>query len=303
MTICVAALYRNRQCVLAAADRMITAGNIQFEPSQPKVIPATSSIVYLLAGDSPTQTMLCNRVQMIVNDAIHQHPDQWVNVRDVAETFARFYHALRHEQATAALLSPFGLNGQSFIDNQQSMSPQLVQMLATEMLNFQMPPVETLIVGVDTLGAHIYLVENGRVSCHDGVGFAAIGSGTAHAESQFMFSRFNPSANFTRTLTLTYTAKKRAEIAPGVGGDTDMFLIGPEPGTYMPIAEHHLDRLENIYEQLRNQEQQAVQTAEESVQSYVEEITNAATARNQADTQDGDGNTSANEDDTPATDA
>lgn len=303
MTICVAALYNNRQCVLAAADRMLTAGNIQFEPPQPKVAQATSSIAFLLAGDSTTQTVLCNRTQTIIDNAIRQSPDEWINVCDVAEAYGRFYASFKHEQATQALLAPFGLSGQNFIDNQQAMSPQLVQMLATEMLNFQLPPVQTLVVGVDSSGAHIYLVDNGHVSCHDSVGFAAIGSGTAHAQSQFMFSRFTPSSTFTRTLTLIYAAKKRAEVAPGVGVDTDLFLVGPQLGSFLTIDPNHLGHLSNIYHQLRAQEQQAVKTAEESVHSYVEEITNASTRRDQTDIQDNIGNPSANQENTGITDA
>jgi hypothetical protein len=42
-----------------------------------------------------------------------------------------------------------------------------------------------------------------------------------------MLAGHSPFSSSPETLLLTYLAKKRSEIAPGVGKGTDMFIIGP----------------------------------------------------------------------------
>ena len=74
----------------------------------------------------------------------------------------------------------------------------------------------------------IFVVRDGYLSCEDVVGFASVGSGSRHAESQMMLARHAWNADLDPTLLTTYLAKKRAEVAPGVGTETDMFMItGP----------------------------------------------------------------------------
>jgi len=89
--------------------------------------------------------------------------------------------------------------------------------------------METIIAGMDETGPHIYSIDSDGVSsCNDSAGFAAIGIGARHAESQFMFQHFAPHWHIGPALILLYTAKRRAEVAPGVGSETDMFLIAPK---------------------------------------------------------------------------
>lgn len=47
MTVCIAAIYQEGGLpgILGASDRMITVGDVEFEPPQPKVLPLVSSPV------------------------------------------------------------------------------------------------------------------------------------------------------------------------------------------------------------------------------------------------------------------
>ncbi len=126
------------------------------------------------------------------------------------------------------------------MSRQQEMAPELVRQLATELINFVPPRVATIFAGIDAFGAHIYSAQNGDVTCQDGVGFAAIGAGYWHADSQFMFAGHTRTRPMPETLLLSYSAKKRAEVAPGVGEGTDMFFIGPALGSYTLVGEHVL---------------------------------------------------------------
>jgi hypothetical protein len=42
--------------VVGASDRMITAGDVQFEPQQTKIAQLTSSLALMVAGDTDLQT-------------------------------------------------------------------------------------------------------------------------------------------------------------------------------------------------------------------------------------------------------
>lgn len=115
----------------------------------------------------------------------------------------------------------------------------------------------------------------------DSIGFAAIGVGRGHASSQFMFAahtRFRPGPE---TLLLAFSAKKRAEVAPGVGRDTDMFIIGPELGSSKSIGEHVLVSLERIYKTSQKKEQSARKKAEKSINEYLTQLGSEQTTKTQ----------------------
>jgi hypothetical protein len=72
----------------------------------------------------------------------------------------------------------------------------------------------------------LYLVDKKYdVSCHDDIGFLAIGIGSWHASSQLMQVRYSRGWQFGQAIALAYAAKKQAEIAPGVGPDTDLYIV------------------------------------------------------------------------------
>lgn len=161
------------------------------------------------------------------------------------------------------------------------MSVVLVRQLATELINFSMPKLETILTGVDPEGTHLYVVDGSDVECLDRVGFAAIGIGKWHANSQFMFAGHDRSKPFPETLLLTYAAKKRAEVSPGVGEGTDMFTIGPSLGSYFVISPEILGNLERMYQATRSRERKASVKANTEVNTYVQNLIGAATAQSQ----------------------
>jgi hypothetical protein len=144
-----------------------------------------------------------------------------------------------------------------------------------------MPAIEAIVSGVDGIGAHIYVVNNSEVTCRDAIGFAAIGAGYWHANSQFMFAGHNRNRPLAETLLLTYAAKRRAEVAPGVGIGTDMFSIGPTPGTYAAIIEPIIKDVDEIYKRTRARAAQSIEESNKEVTKYVEQLGQAATAQQQ----------------------
>lgn len=281
VTVCVAAICQGNT-IFGASDRMLTAGDIQFEPQQPKIIVLTRSIVVMVAGDSSMQSEIIQKVQADVSKRIEVEPQNWWNVRDVADLYSRYCGEARLRRAEHQILEPVGLTQDTFISRQKEMDSGFVRQLATELINFDPPKIAAICCGVDLTGAHIYLADNTNVTCEDLVGFAAIGAGAGHANSQLMFAGHTRYRPMPETLLLVYSAKKRAEVAPGVGKATDMFAMGPALGSYAFLEEAVKEELEKIYKTEQRKEQRSRIKSKESVTRYVEEITRAATHKEQA---------------------
>ncbi len=114
------------------------------------------------------------------------------------------------------------------------MSDKIVDAIASALHDFDLPDVETIVAGIDEVdgGVHIYSVLNDEVTFNDSVGFSAIGSGYWHANSHFMLSKYSKSVPEDKALATIHAAKKKAEDSPGVGRGTDMFILGPRPGSF-----------------------------------------------------------------------
>jgi len=215
---------------------MLTSGDVQFEPSAgAKILSFTNSIFLMAAGDAGLQVQIYNSVSAEVVARIAKAPADWILVRDVVDLYVSHYNEIRKKRAEDAVLRPLYLDQNSYIANQGALKERLVSDISRELLNFAMPNISAVIAGVDPSGPHIWQVERGttyalEATCLDSVGFAAIGSGSRHASSQFMFARHAWNASLAETLFLSYYAKRKSEVAPGVGQGTDMVSLGPGLG-------------------------------------------------------------------------
>ena len=280
MTVCVAAIC-GPGTVFGASDRMLTAGDVQFEPTQPKIWQLTTSIAVMVAGDSSLQVEILQAVGKDVKTRIEAEPTNWWMVKDAAELYSQHYCEIRCKRSQRTILSRFGLDHGTFISRQQQMSEVLVRQLATELIKFSMPSVSAIFAGVDPAGTHIYVADDANIECLDTVGFAAIGIGRWHANSQFMFAEHDGRKPYPETLLLTYAAKKRAEVSPGVGEGTDMFAIGPFLGSYINISPEAVDELERMYQATREEERKASVKANREVNRFFEKLLTAASAKEQ----------------------
>lgn len=260
---------------------MITAGDIQFEPQQTKLYTISNSIVAQVAGDASIQVHIMKRVIEVVVKRIQAAPTEWWNVRDIAELYRHYYEELRLMHAEHDILAPLGLDRNTWLTKQKEMDSELVRKIAMELMNYDWQETAAIFSGVDPSGAHIYVARNGAISCQDSVGFAAIGAGEWHANSQLMFAGHSQYKLVPETLLLVYSAKKRAEVAPGVGKGTDMFAIGPGLGSYTSIPWETLKSLEKIYRKEQKCHQNAAEKARGEADKYVEEIAKRAVEKAQ----------------------
>lgn len=279
MTVGLAALCRSngRPAVLCASDRMITSGDIQFEPPALKIYPLTVSIVMLTAGDSAAQTDIVQGVRLAIYLRL-ESDKSWISVKEVADFVSQETASFVANRAARTVLQPLGLIFQTFVANQTGMRTEFFDRIMRAMGDCR-PDNETIVAGVDQSGSHIYEIDKwGDVICQDAAGFVAIGAGRRHAESQFMFARHASWKELPATSLLTYTAKRRSEVAPGVGVDTDMCII-VNLGGFVWLTESNIGYLKGIYDHMRDEAARLTEGANARIENDFREIAEAQAAQ------------------------
>ena len=264
MTVCLAALFNwnyadkrgdsalGRACI-AISDRMITAGDVEYEPQQPKVAQLADNTILLIAGDYSIHS------QAIKNAHAQLKGDKAPDPYRVAKIYGAAIQGIRRQQAEDLYLAPLGLNTDSFLAQQREMSDALTNALLDKVLNHRGSEAEAIVIGMSTPtganqpGAQLYVIDDiGGVTCHDDVGFAAIGIGAAHAKSKLMQLGYTNGWSFSPALTAAYAAKKAAEVAPGVGKGTDITFVHKE--FIAPLWERVYDKVTALHEEYEQAE-------------------------------------------------
>ena len=156
------------------------------------------------------------------------------------------------------------------------MDAAIVDQITRDMIAYQLPSMSVIFAGVDERGTHIYVVEDNELRCNDGVGFAAIGSGARHAETQLSLAGHAWNSPNYHALLLTYMAKKRAELAPGVGKLTDLFVIGPGLGMSAAIHTNLVKKVDVEYRKIKKSEERALRSSMNEMEKFYDKNFNPA---------------------------
>lgn len=226
MTVCIASAFMWQygpndygRAIITASDRQITAQDVEYEPPQVKVCFLTPKVLILIAGDYTAHSEALVQIQRRL--AAEAESDVGI----IAELYAEQIRKIKARRGAQFYLSPVGLDLESFLLREVEFSEPFSSGLKHQLQSYRGDDTEAIICGHSDV-AHIYVMDtDGKVLNYDDVGFAAIGIGAWHAKSQLMRARYSSQWIYPFSLALTYTAKKIAEIAPGVGEETDMFLI------------------------------------------------------------------------------
>jgi hypothetical protein len=229
------------RAALTASDREITAGDIEYEPPQFKVSFQTKRAIILIAGDYPTHTEALQQTQKTIINTSEDHP------ATIAEIYASSLRQVKFKHACDIYLGPLGLTSDVFLSS-SGISNDIVISLANQVQSYSGQLTEAIVVAADDAATHLYLIDSdSKVTCQDDVGFVAIGIGSWHAKSLLMQAKYFNRTNFAAALSLAFSAKKRAEIAPGVGRDTDMFIVNKTG--WAPVAAELQALIESSYQE------------------------------------------------------
>lgn len=271
MTVCIAAVCNfipdRPRCVIAAADRMITIGDIEYEPEQTKSVQFASNTIGMFAGDMQLHASVVPKVLRRIDEALRENPEN-INVGEIADFYAEEFAYYRRMMAEREILMPRGLNFDRFLSRQATMAHWQVADLDNRLASYYINST-AIIAGIDPTGAHLYKVyDPGVAMCFDTPFFACAGSGQSLAETQFMVRQFDKTWPVERALWLTFTAKARAEKAGGVGRQTDMTLIVPGKQHILTVQEKEL--LYDLFREVETKEAAAAAEAEAEVLNYLQ---------------------------------
>lgn len=269
VTVCVAAI-ANTGMILAASDRMLSTAEIAYEPDSRKIWTFTSAISALWSGDASIQAEVLGLVQRDINGVLAQdEPADWFNVKEVVDLYIAHRNAVKRQRAVAEFLSPLGLDLPAFLAAQATMAPGVVDRLTNALVNHELPFTSCIVAGQDHAGSHLWVVEDGVARCENASGFAVIGAGARHANSQMMIGGHSAQKTPSETLVLVHLAKKRAEVSPSVGAATDILLVGPNLGQHGFLPDEHLAQLDLDYAKLQRSENRALAKAVMEFDKYL----------------------------------
>ena len=228
MTVCLAATYENGKGVVLASDQMVTAHfpiGYEFEHEETtKIVPMSNSVdIYaLVAGD-------VLKGQEIIGAARVQAQTQDVTTAaEIAELVRACYQQTRLTHIVRTELEPRGLDINSYYNNQQRLLPQVVQVVDQVMCQTDLG-VQIIIAGPGNGQYTIHTVTNpGVVNDNSPIGHSAIGSGAPHAIYSLIEAPYMPSLDKNTVLEMVKAAKRRSQVAPGVGASTRIIAIPQE---------------------------------------------------------------------------
>jgi hypothetical protein len=257
---------------------MVTGGygDITFEPPASKILNLTNSIAVLTAGDQSLQLQVFQMASIEIGKLIAAEPAKWIDISRAANIYSKCFYKLRKKLIENQVLLPLGLNYDTFITQQKVMDKDFINLVISKINRFinDLESIATIITGIDDTGPHIYVVENGEVSCHDKLGFASIGIGSYHANSHFMFAKYSREEKESKALLTIHQAKKKSEVSPGVGKDTDMCLIGPQKGTFTlitkpPFPTDIVKDLDDFYKKYKEKIEKMDKQTEKDIADYI----------------------------------
>lgn len=224
MTVCIAAICDDGKHIVVAADRMLTWPmlNMKAESHVVKIQDLVPGCV--LMGSGPGTYVGGIRAMMAFDNSS--------KVEVLGNSAKRAYAEFRERVIDETYIRPtfglaFSLSGSgppSLPDHLEKHPATMAQVFGiTGQYNIG---VDLIVTGVDDAQTQIgWIGHPGTLQWLSDVGHAAVGAGGVHAMIRLTLLGQSPKTSLSTTLFNVYSAKRIAEIAPGVGSETDMAIL------------------------------------------------------------------------------
>jgi len=238
MTICLSAICcrGNDKIFVISTDHMIDVGIGQFEhdiKKYKKIEGKNKLVVAMIAGNALLFNELLNGVD---------GNKQFSEIK--SEIFENF-KKVKKDWVTKQLLNKFGLNEKDVKDMILKPIPNpIVGKLLDNIVKFSLD-TSILLVGFGDGKAKIAEINENGFGDFSDIHFHAIGSGKIQAINTLLFQKQSITDSLDTTIYNVYKAKKNAEVASGVGKDTDVLVL-TEKKCY-ELGTDDLEMLDTIY--------------------------------------------------------
>lgn len=221
MTICIGTICANGKIAILATDRMVTSLGLSVEfEHESKIQRITKNCLVVTSGDASVH-------EEILNPVIKKYQHiKLPLISQINEDIKKEYCNLRIRIIEENLFKPRGLTITDYYKRQNDFSENFASTIEDYIESEEIIELDLILAGVDINGAHLfYITDPGTSRPYTALGFCSIGSGEPHAENSLIANHFSKRMTLKEAMYLTYEAKKRAQIAPGVGEYTNMAYV------------------------------------------------------------------------------
>jgi hypothetical protein len=225
MTVCIAALYENGKGAVLCSDQMATIGfplNYEYENKDVAKIVELSSqpkTFALVSGN----VVVADEIICSVKDILSKKSGN--SVIDIVNIFREQYQIMRRVHVIRNELEPRGLDLASYYKMHQTLLPQIVKTLDDALAKWSLK-TEFILAGKDGNLCHMHIIIHpGDTLPLDSIGYTAIGSGSIHAMFSMIEGKYSKAMPQKDVEDLVLKAKKRSEVAPGVGPLTNIEIL------------------------------------------------------------------------------
>lgn len=239
LTQLVAVLCEDGKKIVTASDRMVSTGDmtLAFEQSRIKAFKMSDKSVVLTAGTIHEPDLIREaRSEARGTDSI----------LELARILKNKYQEMRDLRIIDYVLRPVGIRDfNEWHQKQRMFHDGIVMDVSGELSKFRLG-LELLLCGVDGGGGHLFNIHDpGGYMSFDNLSYCCAGIGNRHAEAVLAWYSYSRDFPLQEALYIAYEAKRRAEMAGGVGRDTDLLSIGEEG--VQRINTSTIESLEAIY--------------------------------------------------------
>ena len=246
MTICISAVATEREnekekeTIIFSTDHMISVGNLgQFEKEIKKYKILNKNTIAMLSGN----TLLFDRIL----DGTDDFHDFYKIRNKILENFSK----IRKEIIKREVYDLFNID-ESYIKNILTAPIQnpFIQKILETTSEFSLQ-TNILLCGFDNVGkAQITEIDEKGHSDFRDIHFHAIGSGSTQALNTMLFQKHSKNHDVKSTIYSVYKAKRNAEVANGVGKETEVMILNID--SLNSLSQDKIEILGKIYEEELN---------------------------------------------------
>jgi len=244
MTVCIAALADNEKSVVLASDKMISKQMppIEYEHDVEKIVKITDNFYVLIAGTVNSAVDIIDNVRNQIRTN-HTPLERF-------EKFKKAYSDFREQKITEVILQAQGFRSvQDFQSRQQTLTRKIANSIQNLIVTANIQTVFVL-VALDNQKCHLRVLVNPGELINP-LEYATTGTGELHAVQSLIGARYNKAEDLDAATYLVYEAKRRAEVAPGVGSLTEMIVLSHgKEGVVVErrLVDTDLEKLAEIYD-------------------------------------------------------
>ncbi len=255
MTVCVATLCEDNKALVFGTDREIGLSYVKGELGTQKVRKVHKNWAMMIAGNDIAPAYDVSRYAQLE----FQNEEPPIRLDDAIKCMTNAFKKKRIEDAEALYLAPRGWTLDEFKKDGHARMPLPLYMQIDSQLERNELQITLLVAGFDDFGrGHIFTVHDpGIAERHDAFGFHSIGSGGVNATNMLFYRKASPNMKISKALYCVFEAKTSGERAPGVGEETDMWVMTPrqdEDANVQYVGQESRKTMKKLWNKVRPKE-------------------------------------------------